>query len=252
MVQEDENTSLPLVLVVDDDPLMRLFHTKLLEDIARIREATNTYDAEDMMRQYRPALVLLDDIMPNCPTGLGFLEKAKKDEELADIPIIMVTASNKQSEIMRGLQAGAAAYVTKPVDATVLFRAVQAELDKRNKIVWIVMQDQSLTDELEELFVHFKCDVFSFDGESVLDSRTHGNPPDLIIVARTSDDTDGRKQFDKIRAMPTCRAVPMLLVGEAEAEGEGLNGPADFLCAPVAAQEIALQSARLIRAIRPA
>ncbi|HBM90637.1 MAG TPA: hypothetical protein DD400_01985 [Rhodospirillaceae bacterium] len=247
MRDPSEEKELPLVLVTDDDPLMRRFHEKLLKDIARITMATDTYEAEEKMHSLHPALVLLDDIMPNCPTGLTLLEKVKKDEALADIPIIMVTASNKKEEVMRGLQAGASAYITKPVDSVALRKAACAELDKRSKVVWIVMQDKVLGKALEELFLRLKCEVLLSASEEDVEAEKFDRSPDLVLVGRVSEEKTERQQFEEIRTRPFCNDVPLILIAQDEEAGEGLSAPFSFLLAPVEAQEVALQAARLMR-----
>ncbi len=247
MSNSDGEKELPLVLVTDDDLLMRLFHENLLKDIAHIVAATNTYEAEEKMRSLHPALVLLDDIMPNCPTGLTLLEKVKKDEALADIPIIMVTASNKKEEIMRGLQAGASAYITKPVDPVALRKAACAELEKCSKVVWIVMQDKVLGKALEELFLRLKCEVLLSVSEEEFEAEKLDRSPDLVLVGCVSEEKTERQQFEEIRARPFCKDVPLILIGQEQEAGEGLSAPSSFLLAPVEAQEVALQAARLMR-----
>ena len=58
-------------------------------------------------------LILLDINMPNM-NGLEFLDKIKQDSALADIPVIIVSTEGKEEDTIRGLQAGAAAYIKKP------------------------------------------------------------------------------------------------------------------------------------------
>jgi two-component system chemotaxis response regulator CheY len=58
-------------------------------------------------------LILLDINMPNM-NGLEFLNKVKQDAALADIPVIIVSTEGKEEDTIRGLEAGAAAYIRKP------------------------------------------------------------------------------------------------------------------------------------------
>jgi len=58
-------------------------------------------------------LILLDINMPNM-NGLEFLDKIKQDAALADIPVIIVSTEGKEEDTIRGLEAGAAAYIKKP------------------------------------------------------------------------------------------------------------------------------------------
>jgi CheY-like chemotaxis protein len=239
MAQEEK----PLVLVADDDPIMRQLHTKLCEDLARIVTVTNTFDAEEKMRMLRPKLVLLDDIMPHCPTGLTLLEKVKKDETLSDIPIIMVTASNKKEEIERGLQAGAAAYITKPVNPEVLRKAILDSLLARPKRVLIAMRDVSFGAELAAFFTAMKCQTECVDHVDALRKKL-ADAPDLLLLADLDGAAYARAAFDAIRQSALC---PVLLIGAREEEGAGLVPPSYFMMPPLDVRAVALQAARLMR-----
>ena len=58
-------------------------------------------------------LILLDINMPNM-NGLEFLERVKQDAALAEVPVIIVSTEGKEEDTIRGLEAGAAAYIRKP------------------------------------------------------------------------------------------------------------------------------------------
>ena len=66
-----------------------------------------------MIRAERPRLVLLDAMMPGM-TGFDVCEAVRADEDLRDTRILMLTAKGRESDVARGLGAGADAYVTKP------------------------------------------------------------------------------------------------------------------------------------------
>lgn len=239
MTEGKKKDDQPLVLVVDDDILMRLSNAKILEEIADVVMAKNTYEAEEIMRVKHPALVLLDDIMPNCPTGLSFLEKVKQDEDLADIPIIMVTASNKDKEIARGLSAGASAYITKPVDMIALKKAVIDVLHNRPKKVLMMIDQDDFADELEEIFLFLKCEVQFIDDMQGLSFVEEA--PDLIVV-------DSGAPFLQLRNQDGWGGVPMVVLGMNREEGD-LNtaGPISFLQGPFTSQDVAREAGLLLR-----
>lgn len=101
------------VLVVDDS---RLIH-KMFEVMLREFELVHASDGiEALQRLGEDAdidLILLDINMPNM-NGLEFLDKVKQDAALADIPVIIVSTEGKEEDTIRGLEAGAAAYIKKP------------------------------------------------------------------------------------------------------------------------------------------
>ncbi len=120
----------PMMLVVDDDPVMRDLFTDLFSDDALVLTAVNSDEALMMLRRHRFSLVLLDDIMPGAVTGLKFLEILQKSGEFTDTLIIMITASDAPEHIERGLNAGAAAYITKPFDPDEVAVTVRRFLEK--------------------------------------------------------------------------------------------------------------------------
>ena len=119
---------LPVLLVADDDEAVRNLFLALFADEARVITALNSDEALTMMRRYRPDLVLLDDIMPGAITGLRLLEGLQRSGEFASTPILMITASDGEEHVERGLNAGAVGYVTKPFDAAAVARTVRALL----------------------------------------------------------------------------------------------------------------------------
>ena len=67
------------------------------------------------LKEQIPDMILLDLMLPG-EDGYSILEKLKKDENTRDIPIIMVTAKDAEYDKVKGLEAGADDYITKPFD----------------------------------------------------------------------------------------------------------------------------------------
>ena len=120
----------PTVLVADDDRMVRSLFTELLADDAYVVEAADSDEALRLMRLHRPALLLLDDIMPGGVTGLKLLERLQASGEFAETTIIMITASDSEADIRRGLLAGAAEYITKPFDGVRVVAGIRARLER--------------------------------------------------------------------------------------------------------------------------
>ena len=100
------------VLVVDDDEDMRFLVTTALEcsGIA-VAEASNGQEALDSVHQTRPAVVLLDLMMP-VMSGAEFLEALRSDERYGDVPVLLLTAWPEQAAHVKGVQG----IVQKPLD----------------------------------------------------------------------------------------------------------------------------------------
>lgn len=102
------------MLVADDEPSVRLLVTETIAAYEyNIVEASDGDQAWNLIRQYRPALALLDIRMPG-RSGLELLRSIKGDPSLAGTKVILLTASAAQSEVNAGMIAGADFYLTKP------------------------------------------------------------------------------------------------------------------------------------------
>ncbi len=114
------------ILVVDDDAFIR----RPLELILHQEgfEARTAVDGDDCLRQVRaerPHLILLDVMMPG-RDGFEICRALKSDPELADIPVILLSARDRERDRDRGLSAGASDYVTKPYAPAELLAKVRA------------------------------------------------------------------------------------------------------------------------------
>jgi two-component system KDP operon response regulator KdpE len=112
------------VLVVDDEPRLRLVVRRALERDFEVVEAANGREALRTLYEQRPDLVVLDALMPEMD---GF-EALRRIRELVDTPIIMLTGLDADADVVRALDSGADEYVTKPVRPSTLAARVRAVL----------------------------------------------------------------------------------------------------------------------------
>jgi CheY-like chemotaxis protein len=101
------------LLLVEDDRFLR----KAAEVVLRRHgfEVLTAQDGEEgltVARAERPALILLDLIMPKMQ-GFQVIEHLKQDPETADIPVIVMSNLGQESDVQRAMEAGALAYVVK-------------------------------------------------------------------------------------------------------------------------------------------
>ena len=115
------DTKIPaLILVVDDEDRNRRVLGAILEaEGYRVAQADSGQLALELVRQNRPDLVLLDIMMPEMD-GYQVARALKADATTKAIPIVMVTALDDRESRLRGLEAGAEEFVTKPVDRSEL------------------------------------------------------------------------------------------------------------------------------------
>lgn len=103
-------------LIVDDQPDIRklILMTMESEDF-QLHEADNGVDALRLAQNLRPAVVLLDVMMPGGLDGYQVCEKIKTDEVLRHMTkVILLTARGQRTDIERGQAAGCDAYLVKP------------------------------------------------------------------------------------------------------------------------------------------
>ena len=114
-----------MVLVVDDDPsIRRLIIAALKRDGYTFIEAPSGKEALDVMRSERPAVVVLDLMMPGV-SGWDVLHARAGDAELLKIPVIVISAS-RAAEVTSTLDQGICAFLPKPFDIGVLSSLVRS------------------------------------------------------------------------------------------------------------------------------
>lgn len=109
------------VLVVDDFSTMRRIVKNLLRQIgfADIEEAEDGVQAYSKLKTGDYGFVVSDWNMPNLD-GLGLLKKVREDEELKELPMLMVTAEAEKEKVVTAIQAGVNNYIVKPFTGEVL------------------------------------------------------------------------------------------------------------------------------------
>jgi DNA-binding response OmpR family regulator len=118
-----------LVLVADDDEdILLLVTTRLRRDGFDIISARSGDEALALVRERRPALAVLDIGMPGLD-GVQVLEQIRADDDLRAMVVVLLTAKAQESDVRRGFDAGADAYVKKPFSPADLSARVRELLD---------------------------------------------------------------------------------------------------------------------------
>ena len=112
------------VLVIDDSKLVHKMFHMLMPKSAQVY-ALDGREALDRLAEHPDVdLIILDINMPRM-NGLEFLRRVKADAALAKIPVVIISTEGKEEDTIRGLQAGAAAYVRKPFRQETILDIVQ-------------------------------------------------------------------------------------------------------------------------------
>ena len=108
------------ILLVDDNEDIRELYGAILRDAGyEVQEAENGADALSVLQQHRPALVVLDLMMP-VMSGPEFLNVLHGSQSLASLPVIVVTAGGRLADAPRAQR-----FIRKPVDRDALLAAVR-------------------------------------------------------------------------------------------------------------------------------
>src|SRR5688572_26411478 len=114
------------ILVVDDiEANVRLLEAKLTAEYYEVLTANDGPTALAMAASERPAIVLLDVMMPGMD-GFQVCRRLKDDPETRHVPVVLVTALDGRSDRVAGLEAGADDFLTKPIDDVMLFARVKS------------------------------------------------------------------------------------------------------------------------------
>ena len=121
------------ILVVEDEPAIRELIGFACESSGyTVLRAGSVQEASDLLSQNRVHLILLDWMLPDL-SGLQWLDKLKRDERYAAVPVIMLTARGTESDKVAGLDAGADDYVVKPFSPRELIARIRAVLRPRRR-----------------------------------------------------------------------------------------------------------------------
>jgi twitching motility two-component system response regulator PilH len=116
------------ILIVDDTPSEAALMTTVARNLGHnVQTVTDGESCIATARTVKPALILLDVVMPNMD-GFNTCRKIKKDPELAHTPIIMVTTKSQDSDKFWAERQGANGYVTKPFTPDSLAAAIKTIL----------------------------------------------------------------------------------------------------------------------------
>jgi len=257
------------ILVVDDIATNRLIlRAKLSSAYFEVLLADCGAQALEMALTELPDMILLDVMMPDMD-GYQVCQTLKSRPETAHIPVIMVTAANSTEEKIRGLDAGADDFLSKPIHDFTLFARVRnlmrvkmmfdelklRETTSQELGLGAFLEDHSFgTDETGRVMLATKTPKQGEDWATCIHSRlpfetTAGsdeaeifamareNTPDVFIVCQhLANGGDGLRLVSNLHANPATRQSAIILVvedNEFETASKGLElGASDYIHAP--------------------
>jgi putative two-component system response regulator len=141
MVQE-------IVLIVDDEPTNLSVLSQLLRPEYQVRAVNSGEGAlRAAVAEPQPDLILLDVMMPGMD-GYAVLGQLLAEETTSHIPVVFLTALAGSSDEEHGLQLGAADYISKPINPTVVLARVRTQLEAKKTRDWMKNQNTALEAEV--------------------------------------------------------------------------------------------------------
>lgn len=120
-----------VLIIEDEEDAAELFAEMMRVSGFRVLKTSNSAPAIAMMASEKPDVIILDIMMPEI-SGLDILRQMRRDPELANIPVVVVSAKSMPADIKNGMEAGASTYLTKPVGFLELKEAVERAVGSRS------------------------------------------------------------------------------------------------------------------------
>jgi len=119
------------ILLVEDDEVDTMTVQRAFKDLKVTNELVHRINGEEALKYLRaedsqmPCVVLLDLNMPKM-NGVEFLKISKEDEKLKKIPVVVLTTSKEEHDIVESFELSVAGYIVKPVDYKRFVEAIRA------------------------------------------------------------------------------------------------------------------------------
>jgi two-component system OmpR family response regulator len=124
-----ETNSKKRLLIVDDEPQIRMLLKEFLSETFDVELAANGKEALLLARSYKPNVILMDIMMPELD-GVSTVQKLRQDDHTRHIPVLMLTAANTSQERIRAFNFGADDFISKPFEVDELVSRINAKLNR--------------------------------------------------------------------------------------------------------------------------
>jgi CheY-like chemotaxis protein len=213
------------VLVIDDDPTARdLIKRLLIREGFRAETAASGPEGLDLARKLTPNVITLDVMMPRMD-GWSVLENLKKDPDLRDIPVVMVTIVDNRN---LGFTLGASDYLTKPLERERLSVVLSKySCDKAPCLVMVVDDDEETRRRVRRLIQRDSWNLIeASNGREGLELLKHYTPQ-LILLDLLMPEMDGFDFSIEVSRHPTWSKIPIVVLTSRDITAEDrsrLNG----------------------------
>lgn len=238
------------VLVVDDDrSLTSLVSLKLTQRNFGVMTAHNGHEALAAIRERKPDIILLDVNMP-LGTGHDVLRSVKQDPELSGIPVLMLTASAKEDDVVGALHSGAIDYIVKPIDINVLAERIENVCKSLSRTILLADNDQLILTLLNHKFRSRGLNVLLADnGVSALE-EVRRNKPDLVVLDIRMPGMDGFAVLRSMRDDASTKSIPVIILSASREKNDvdeaKVAGAQDYVTKPFLADTLLARCMKIL------
>ncbi|WP_158815071.1 PleD family two-component system response regulator [Methylocapsa sp. S129] len=269
------------ILVVDDiPPNVKLLEARLSAEYFDVLTAANGPEALGICAEGSCDIVLLDVMMPGMD-GFEVCRRIKNNPATAHLPVVMVTALDQPADRVRGLEAGADDFLTKPIDEVALVARVKslarlkvvidelrsgaskalspgaregafamtADDGKKGRILLVDDRASSSERIVQALSPHHEVTVET-DAHRAL-FKAAEDDCDLFVVSLGLENYDGLRLCSQIRSLERTRNLPILAIAEADDRTRVLRaldlGVNDYLARPIDRNELLARAQTQLR-----
>lgn len=259
------------VLVVDDIIAnVRLLEAKLKAEYFEVTTALNGLDALEAVQRIQPDIILLDVMMPGMD-GIEVCRRIKSNPATLHIPVIMVTALDQPKDKVRGLEAGADDFLTKPVNDVALFCRVKslvrlkmltdeisardgqddkawaarsatlmADLDNPGHILFV--DARGLLKDRVEASLGVRHTVTCVEDPHLVLTEVSQKNYELVLLNFDFEQYDGLRLCSQLRSLQKTRQIPILIIVDPDDHHKMIRaldmGVNDYLIRPIDRQEL--------------
>ncbi|MEZ5994664.1 MAG: PleD family two-component system response regulator [Hyphomonadaceae bacterium] len=267
------------ILVVDDlEANRRLLEAKLTAEYYDVLMASRGEEGVQLARREKPDLILMDVMMPGGIDGYEACRRLKAQPETRHIPLVILTTLDDRDNRVRGLQAGAEEFLTKPIDDVQLMARVKSLLSLKVVTDELrareasgkrlgAIEDDARPDALDQHRV-FAGNVLVVDDNptqikriqaalgvehrvSVLGGAPDGAAPDLAVVSVHAKSFDGFRVIARMRSGEATRHLPILAIVDPDDRQRAVRalelGAHDIILRPIDEEEIIARARTLMR-----
>ncbi|MEO1330163.1 MAG: PleD family two-component system response regulator [Pseudomonadota bacterium] len=262
------------VLVVDDVAAnVKILEAKLTASYFNVLTAYSGAEALEVAERELPDLILLDVMMPGM-NGFECCRRLKANPELSHIPVVMVTALDQPDDRVRGLEAGADDFLTKPPNDLALFARVRslvrlkmmidelrmrgdtfrdfglgdaygapcATEDPSGRVIVVESRQPRARAISEALSARLPVFCRMTDSRNAALAAARRDAPDVFVISDRIGDTDGLRLCSELRSTPETRQTALIVLvddGDNETIAKALDlGANDYLLRPLDENEL--------------